>query len=157
MVDPANRERGLKAAIHNPRVSERAKKHDQEMLAAEFGEHFEEGPAESASREDERPGVMSDEMSDEDEQIAPARVRKTSGRHASSSHPDKMSASETMEPPAGKQRNTRRSSTGSQGEIDGKDAGNVIRGLKAAISNPNVSEEAKNRDRKKLRELGEKV
>jgi len=30
-----------------------------------------------------------------------------------------------------------------------------IRGLKAAITNPNVSEKAKERDRKKLRELGE--
>jgi hypothetical protein len=32
-----------------------------------------------------------------------------------------------------------------------------IRGLKAAISNPNVSEKAKEKDREKLRELGEPV
>ena len=32
-----------------------------------------------------------------------------------------------------------------------------IRGLKSAISNPNVSEQAKEKDRKKLRDLGEAV
>lgn len=38
-----------------------------------------------------------------------------------------------------------------------KDQGNVIRGLKAAINNPNVSEEAKQRDRERLEEMGQDV
>ncbi|EAU84080.1 hypothetical protein CC1G_06942 [Coprinopsis cinerea okayama7 len=37
---------------------------------------------------------------------------------------------------------------------DQKDPGNVARGLKAAINNPNVSEEAKQRDIQKLQEMG---
>lgn len=32
-----------------------------------------------------------------------------------------------------------------------------IRGLKAAINNPNVSEKAKEKDRKKLHDLGESI
>jgi len=42
-------------------------------------------------------------------------------------------------------------------DLEGKDRGNVIRGLKAAINNPNVSEKAKEKDRKKLHELGESI
>lgn len=38
-----------------------------------------------------------------------------------------------------------------------KDRANVIRGLKAAIHNPRVSEEAKERDLQRLREMGEDV
>ncbi|KAJ2922599.1 hypothetical protein H1R20_g14502, partial [Candolleomyces eurysporus] len=36
-----------------------------------------------------------------------------------------------------------------------KDQGNVVRGLKAAINNPRVSEEAKQRDIERLQEMGE--
>ncbi|KAH6909119.1 Conidiation protein 6-domain-containing protein [Coprinopsis sp. MPI-PUGE-AT-0042] len=38
-----------------------------------------------------------------------------------------------------------------------KDPRNVARGLKAAINNPNVSEEAKEHDRERLREMGEEL
>lgn len=38
-----------------------------------------------------------------------------------------------------------------------KNTGNVIGGLKAAINNPRVSEEAKEHDRERLREMGEEV
>ncbi|KLO14482.1 hypothetical protein SCHPADRAFT_996597 [Schizopora paradoxa] len=38
--------------------------------------------------------------------------------------------------------------------IDGKDEGNVLRGHKAAISNPRVSEEAKEHSREVLEEHG---
>ncbi|KAK0754373.1 hypothetical protein B0T18DRAFT_313806 [Schizothecium vesticola] len=162
MADPGNRERGLKAALSNPRVSEQAKERDRKILATEFGEHFEETPEDAASIEPDR--EMPSELSGEYEQIAPARARQTTSLHVLSSHAgsssktDKMSASDTIQSPSGKTRDTRRLSTGaSQGEIDGKDAGNVIRGLKSAISNPNVSEQAKEKDRKKLRELGEAV
>ncbi|KAF8982355.1 hypothetical protein BDQ17DRAFT_1262220, partial [Cyathus striatus] len=37
---------------------------------------------------------------------------------------------------------------------DGKDAGNVARGLKAAAHNPRVSEEAKERVTERLHEMG---
>lgn len=136
MTDPGNRERGLKAALSNPRVSEQAKDRDRKILATEFGEHYEETPEDAASLEPER--EMSSELSDEYEQIAPSRARQTTGLHSSSSHPEskteKMSASETMQPPSGKSRDTRRLSTGaSQGEIDGKDAGNVYVPLLAGL------------------------
>lgn len=131
MTDPGNRERGLKAALSNPRVSEQAKERDRKILATEFGEHYEETPEDAASIEPER--EMSSELSDEYEQITPSRARQTTGLHASSS--SKMSASETMQPPSsGKTRDTRRLSTGaSQGEIDGKDAGNVYVSLLAEM------------------------
>ncbi|TEB25469.1 hypothetical protein FA13DRAFT_1796368 [Coprinellus micaceus] len=38
-----------------------------------------------------------------------------------------------------------------------KNPANVIRGLKSAITNPNVSEEAKQRDRERLQELGQDI
>ncbi|TFK29481.1 hypothetical protein FA15DRAFT_576498, partial [Coprinopsis marcescibilis] len=38
-----------------------------------------------------------------------------------------------------------------------KDPANVARGLKAAINNPRVSQEAKEHDKQRLRELGEQV
>ncbi|EAU84006.1 hypothetical protein CC1G_11444 [Coprinopsis cinerea okayama7 len=38
-----------------------------------------------------------------------------------------------------------------------KDPGNVARGLKAAINNPRVSEQAKEHDRERLRDMGESV
>ena len=41
MAEARNRERGLKAALSNPRVSEEAKQHDRDLLASEFGEHIE--------------------------------------------------------------------------------------------------------------------
>ncbi len=50
MSEAKNRERGLKSALHNPRVSEEAKQHDRELLASEFGEHIDEPKAEQARR-----------------------------------------------------------------------------------------------------------
>ena len=51
MADPGNRERGLKAALSNPRVSEQAKERDRKILVTEFGEHFEETPDDAAERD----------------------------------------------------------------------------------------------------------
>jgi len=62
MADPGNRERGLKAALSNPRVSEQAKERDRKILATEFGEHFEETPEDAASIEPDR--EMSSEPSE---------------------------------------------------------------------------------------------
>lgn len=50
MADARNRERGLKAALHNPRVSEEAKQHDRDLLASEFGETMEEPQAAQTKR-----------------------------------------------------------------------------------------------------------
>jgi len=50
MSEAKNRERGLRAALNNPRVSEEAKKHDRELLEKEFGEHFEEGKTPEKAR-----------------------------------------------------------------------------------------------------------
>jgi len=46
------------------------------------------------------------------------------------------------------------SKTESQGLIDGKDEGNVLRGHKATLANPRVSEEAKEHSREVLEEHG---
>ncbi|KAL2020593.1 hypothetical protein VTK56DRAFT_8181 [Thermocarpiscus australiensis] len=130
MVDPGNRERGLKAAISNPRVSEQAKQHDREMLAEEFGEEVE-----------------------------------TSGGHTQRRESAKSSstaASEEIAQPTHQTYKTRRASSGDAGAPshqmgEEKDRANVIRGLKAALHNPHVSEKAKEADRKKLEEMGETV
>ncbi|KEZ41643.1 hypothetical protein SAPIO_CDS6958 [Scedosporium apiospermum] len=45
MEDRSNRERGLKAAIHNPHVSEEAKQHAREALKNEFGEEIDTSPS----------------------------------------------------------------------------------------------------------------
>ena len=55
MADKSNRERGLRAAIHNPRVSEQAKQRDREILETEFGEHFEAGEAGQAASTEPEP------------------------------------------------------------------------------------------------------
>ncbi|KAK4141206.1 Conidiation protein 6-domain-containing protein [Dichotomopilus funicola] len=129
MAEARNRERGLKAALHNPHVSEEAKQHDRELLATEYGETM---PAAAAAAAPEAT-------------LQPKR-RTTGG----------------VEKGAGAaSRKTRRASVGEPGglhhAVEDKDKGNVIRGLKAALKNPHVSDKAKEEDRKKLRELGEDV
>ncbi|KAK3986786.1 Conidiation protein 6-domain-containing protein [Cladorrhinum sp. PSN332] len=133
MVNPDNRERGLRAAISNPRVSEEAKQRDREILANEYGENA--GKSSSA---------------------APESSATSSTKKASSTGPSSKPESSSNT------KKTRRSSSGNASftasmppGMEGKDRGHVIRGLKAAIANPNVSEEAKDRDRQKLKELGE--
>ncbi|AEO63049.1 fb2c6238-9ce2-4dcb-a1ef-1c843220a56e [Thermothielavioides terrestris] len=141
-----NRERGLKAAIHNPRVSEEAKQHDRELLASEFGEEEEQ------TQPEEQPKRRS----------SASKKSSSTGPHshpAEAKAPQGPSAAEQTEQPTG--RKARRASSadtsGLQQMGETKDRGNVIRGLKAAIKNPNVSEKAKEADRKKLEELGETV
>lgn len=147
MADRGNRERGLKAAINNPRVSEQSKQRDREILETEFGEHFEEGSgyrkatAESASPE---PAMSSGlEGSEEDLEYMespPPRAKQTSGlRLAAASRRSKMSSSEMIgsstssgtgsdSSKLGKTRSASAGAAGSSGrmeEIEGKDAGNV--------------------------------
>ncbi|KAK4221523.1 Conidiation protein 6-domain-containing protein [Podospora fimiseda] len=130
MTNPLNRERGLRAAISNPRVSEEAKQRDREILATEFG----------------------DESAILDSENAPMSGRKKSYSTGPSSSTGSSSYA----------KKTRSASSGNPSfdvsdslEMEGKDIGNVIRGLKAALSNPNVSKEAKIRDRQKLKDLGQ--
>ncbi|KAL2268979.1 hypothetical protein VTJ83DRAFT_3825 [Remersonia thermophila] len=141
----SNRERGLRAALNNPRVSEEAKQHDRELLASEFGEHMEGEP---------QPATQSKRRASSSKKGAGAKVE-----------PPKAAATEAPpEAPATTGRRTRRTSSGDTGmhpeqqvKSEEKDKHNVIRGLKAALKNPNVSEKAKEADRKKLAELGEPV
>jgi len=144
----ANRERGLKAAINNPRVSEQAKQRDREILATEFGEHFEEGGASMRARvESASPDVMSsgmeeqeDEEGDQPLESPPPKVKQT-GLRSAATQPlpkmtttapsvSKMASSEMMDSPcATKPMRARSSSAGAvakQGDVtEGKDTGNV--------------------------------
>ncbi|KAK4099504.1 hypothetical protein N658DRAFT_508546 [Parathielavia hyrcaniae] len=145
MSEPKNRERGLKAAIHNPRVSEEAKQHDRELLASEFGESLEELAAQSEGR------------------TSGSKKSSSTGPHSHSAKDQTQHESSSgvqTSPTAGRMK-ARRASSGEAGTIqqmgEKKDKGNVIRGLKAALKNPNVSDKAKDADRKKLRDLGEAV
>ncbi|KAJ4403100.1 hypothetical protein N0V85_005172 [Neurospora sp. IMI 360204] len=123
-MDPGNRERGLKAAINNPRVSEQAKQRDREILESEFGTHM---PEESTAN-----------IAEEEVHSTPKKGRsKSTGSHNAST--------------------SSKTESSTSGNLEGKDRGNVIRGLKAAINNPNVSEKAKEKDRKKLHDLGESI
>ncbi|KAK4187018.1 Conidiation protein 6-domain-containing protein [Podospora australis] len=153
MADPGNRERGLRAAISNPRVSEKAKQRDREILANEFGEEVETSQPETSKSTSTSSGI---------------KKSSSTGPHSSSGIEESSDTSGTFHPSQTYGRKTRSASSGESGtgisssstartEIagEGKDMGNVIRGLKAAITNPNVSEKAKERDRKKLQELGE--
>ncbi|KAB5585690.1 Conidiation protein 6-domain-containing protein [Coniochaeta sp. 2T2.1] len=109
MSDPSdvtNAMRGHKAAISNPNVSEEAKEHSRQVLAAM------EGKDSTGSGGSGGSGGGSDKQ-------------QTSG------------------------------GSGSGETVDGKDAGNVARGLKASISNPGVSEEAKERAKEKLAGMGQ--
>jgi len=144
MSEAKNRERGLKSAIHNPRVSEEAKQHDRELLASEFGEHIDEPKAEQARRRSSTTNKKSASTG------PPAHSAEKATHRGSSTH----TATAT-----GTNRTARRASeTGELQQIgEGKDKANVIRGLRSALKNPHVSEKAKEADRKKLRELGETV
>ncbi|KAK0635979.1 hypothetical protein B0T17DRAFT_625201 [Bombardia bombarda] len=173
MADPGNRERGLKAAINNPRVSEKAKQRDREILENEFGSS---GGVESEREyeyEDKTPPVKTHAAATSKiskAKTAPAGLhdypdigtaKQTAGMHQMTSD----SVSSMPAEPMAATRETRSTtsamaagtptSAGMAEGYEGKGQGNVIRGLKSAISNPHVSEKAKDKDRKKLRDLGE--
>ncbi|KAG7289237.1 hypothetical protein NEMBOFW57_005602 [Staphylotrichum longicolle] len=146
MAEARNRERGLKAAINNPRVSEEAKQHDRELLASEFGEHMDQPKAEGHTKRRASAGKKS----------------SSTGPHSHKTEAEPQQSSSTATHSAqGTGRKARRASSGDAGGLqqmsEEKDRGNVIRGLRAALKNPHVSEKAKEADRKKLRELGETV
>ncbi|KAK0739460.1 Conidiation protein 6-domain-containing protein [Apiosordaria backusii] len=145
MADPGNRERGLRAAISNPRVSEKAKQRDREILEQEFGEQVETSPSTTHSSDTKKASTEESIP----EKSSSFRASQTYGRRKTRS--SSSGDLETSAPSASM------SSTVDDSSIDGKDRGNVVRGLKAAITNPHVSEKAKERDRKKLQEMGEQV
>lgn len=145
MVDRGNRERGLKAAIHNPRVSEQAKQRDREILATEFGEHLEEGPAKIPTEQslplspDEE--YSSSYLSSPSPPVAGKSKLQTSGLTSSAGSGQSQSATEPQFNSSGMsdtisssaKSRVRRASAGAAssgsaihgGIIDGKDSGNV--------------------------------
>ncbi|KAK3499483.1 Conidiation protein 6-domain-containing protein [Neurospora hispaniola] len=135
-MDPGNRERGLKAAINNPRVSEQAKQRDREILESEFGTHMPEGSSADIAEEEVLEDFSSSKLGSSSSTAKKGRSKSTGSHNASTGSKTESSTSANLE---------------------GKDRGNVIRGLKAAINNPNVSEKAKEKDRKKLQDLGESM
>ncbi|KAK3941042.1 Conidiation protein 6-domain-containing protein [Diplogelasinospora grovesii] len=143
MTDPGNRERGLKAAISNPRVSEAAKERDREILETEFGHghgHGHEGKSSGSTA-----GSHSDPGS--------GGKRGTAKQTGISTSVGGGSPSEEEEEHTTSRKEHHHKAPGA--EHHEKEQGNVIRGLKAAISNPHVSEAAKQRDRERLEEMGE--
>ncbi|AEO56588.1 hypothetical protein MYCTH_65475 [Thermothelomyces thermophilus ATCC 42464] len=143
MADSRNRERGLRAALNNPRVSEEAKQHDRELLESEFGEHIEPSSTGPPSHPHAAPAHH--------EGGPPSSTGTDKGHPASGRKPRRASIGE----PGGG--DTGGDTSGLQQMVDDKERGNVIRGLKAALKNPHVSEKAKEADREKLRALGETV
>jgi hypothetical protein len=103
MAERGNRERGLKAALHNPRVSEQAKQRDREILETEFGEHFEQD--------------MSSSPDMAEESTEPIRIKQTTGLRLSTSGEDSSSKGKARSSSAGAR------SGGLQDE--GKDSGNM--------------------------------
>ncbi|EAQ86273.1 hypothetical protein CHGG_07526 [Chaetomium globosum CBS 148.51] len=104
----------------------------------------------------------------EEPQAAQPKRRSSSSKKSSSTGPHSHSTgsqapqahSSGVEKGQPGGRKARRASVGEAGDAqmtEEKDRGNVIRGLKAALKNPHVSEQAKEADRKKLRDLGETV
>lgn len=111
MAEPRNRERGLKAAIHNPRVSEEAKQHDRELLASEFGENMEQPEAAQSKR-----------------RSSASKKSSSTGPHSHEA-PAKQGASTGAEKPQATGRKARRASSGDAGGLQSmgeeKDRGNV--------------------------------
>ncbi|KAK4208884.1 hypothetical protein QBC37DRAFT_378647 [Rhypophila decipiens] len=136
-ADPANRERGLRAALNNPRVSEEARQRDREILNAEYGGRTSTETGSSKMSKSKSTGS------------APSSSSSSSGLRSGAGMRTKAppSRSAIMLP-------DEESEERSSEMAGGKDTSNIIRGLKAAISNPNVSEKAKERDHQRLRELG---
>ncbi|KAM7214861.1 hypothetical protein V8F06_009769 [Rhypophila decipiens] len=139
-ADPANRERGLRAALNNPRVSEEAKQRDREILNAEYGGRTSTGTETGSSKMSKSKSTGSAPSSSS---LSSSGLRSGAGMRTKA--PPSRSAIMLPE---------EESEERSSGMAGGKDTSNIIRGLKAAISNPNVSENAKERDHQRLRELG---
>ncbi|KAH6626614.1 Conidiation protein 6-domain-containing protein [Chaetomium sp. MPI-SDFR-AT-0129] len=154
MAEARNRERGLKAALHNPHVSEEAKQHDRELLATEYGEQMPAAAAPEATLQPKRRSSAS-------KKSAPAATAPGTGAGEGHVLRDGSTTGGVEKGAGAASRKTRRASVGEPGglhhAVEDKDKGNVIRGLKAALKNPHVSDKAKEEDRKKLRELGEDV
>lgn len=160
-MDPGNRERGLKAAINNPRVSEQAKQRDREILESEFGTHMHEGSSADIAEEEVLEDFSSSKLGSSSSTAKKGRSKSTGSHNASTSSKTESSTSANLEGkdrgnvsvpihPTSKVRKSRCT-------IADKYVSHSIRGLKAAINNPNVSEKAKEKDRKKLQDLGESM
>jgi hypothetical protein len=115
MADPGNRERGLRAALNNPRVSEQAKQRDREILEAEFGEHIESPePAQTGSRRRASGGKKSASTGPHSSSATEEAQQGFTDPQASSSRMKARRASSGEGAPAGLHEMT-----------EGKDTGNV--------------------------------
>ncbi|KAL1750750.1 Conidiation protein 6-domain-containing protein [Schizophyllum commune] len=119
---------GLKASINNPNVGEEAKESASERLA-QMGADQPRG----TMKQDYTRGVDAEDVEDE---YVPGRDDERTG------------LGDFTEEPSGRRGGTATGdATGS-----GKDEGNVIRGYKATLHNPRVSDEAKERAQDYLEE-----
>ncbi|KAK1227838.1 hypothetical protein PQX77_009151 [Marasmius sp. AFHP31] len=131
--------RGLKAAIHNPRVSDEAKERAQERLDDMNATSETDAPSSRSKNDAHEANVARDlkatthnpRVSNEAKENARQRLEENS------THED--DASDDRDVP-------------SLGLTSAHEA-NVARGLKAAISNPRVSDEAKERAQERLEEM----
>ncbi|TRM70330.1 Conidiation protein 6-domain-containing protein [Schizophyllum amplum] len=118
---------GLKATINNPNVGEEAKDSASERLR-EMGAD----QPRSTAKSDYTRGVDAEDVDDE---YVPGRDEERTGLSDYTEEPSRGVA------------------TGSTAG-SGKDEGNVIRGYKATLHNPRVSDEAKDRAQEYLEEHG---
>lgn len=119
-----NRERGLRAAIHNPRVSEEAKQHDRELLASEFGAQQEETPKTGQQQQQSK------------RRSSASKKSSSTGPHSHAAQGQPASSASAQGAATGAQtggqstsRKARRASSGDAGELqqmgETKDRGNV--------------------------------
>lgn len=105
-MGPGHRERGLKAAINNPRVSEQAKQRDREILESEFGTHM---PEESTTADIAEEEVLTD--------IPSSKLGSSST--SSTSKKGRSKSAGSHEASAGIQQSS------TSADLEGKDRGNV--------------------------------
>jgi len=176
MADPSRVVGGYKATISNPNTSDEAKEHAKEMLETEYadvktGDDKEKDPSrvigglkatisnphtsdEAKEGAKERLEEMPDtthEANKDPENVA--RGLKATLSNASVSDEAKENAEARLEEMSGA--STTEETAGTTSDESGKNPANVARGLKAAISNPNNSEEAKEYAKQKLEEMGQ--
>ena len=104
-MDPGNRERGLKAAINNPRVSEQAKQRDREILESEFGTRMPQESTTDMAEEEVLTDIPSSKLGSSSASTAKKGRSKSAGSHEAATS-SKTESSTSM-------------------NLEGKDRGNV--------------------------------
>ncbi|KAH0293537.1 hypothetical protein KCU62_g1169, partial [Aureobasidium sp. EXF-3399] len=137
---------GHKANLHNPNTSEKSKQHSLEVIEKELGTEANTGTDAAAHNDDGKDpmrvaaglkaALHNPNVSDE----AKENVSHHLAEITSPSHADAKSTSTASTAPA--------SDTG-----DGKDPTRVAAGLKAALHNPNVSDDTKEHIQERLDDM----